>query len=103
MHKRTKRPIPKAKKNPLSKARRTMKPSTSATKSGLAKCPDCGVEYTAGAPHVMFCPAHTCNECGSSFSYALPVYDSRPESCDEDGNPMRLCEQCLAEVAEAFE
>lgn len=59
------------------------------------KCKDCGLEYQKDAPHYMFCSARTCSECLATFSYTLPVYDSRPESCDDDGNPIRLCEECL--------
>ena len=59
------------------------------------KCRDCGAEYDAGAPHNAFCPAKTCTECGASFGYVLPVYDSRPEAKDEEGNPPRLCDECL--------
>lgn len=60
-------------------------------------CDDCGGDYMAGAPHYMFCPAKMCTECGTSFSYTIPVYDSR--TVDEDGNPAprRLCHRCLAE------
>lgn len=60
-------------------------------------CPDCGAEYDRGAMHNMFCKAKACSECGTSFGYKLPVYDSRPESADEDGDPIRLCEECLEE------
>lgn len=60
-------------------------------------CPDCKTEYISGAPHNMFCPAKTCTECLGTFSYIIPVYDPRPESFDPDGNPVRLCEECLEE------
>ena len=58
-------------------------------------CKDCQRTYRAGAPHSMFCPAHTCRNCGSTFSYVLPIYDSRPEALDEESLPERRCDRCL--------
>ena len=65
----------------------------------MTKCKDCGCNYAVGAPHNMFCPAKTCRECDSTFSYVIPVYDSRPEALDEDGLPERRCDRCLDEAA----
>lgn len=53
-------------------------------KPGYIICPDCGAEYMTGKPHAMFCPAHTCEECGTSFREVIEP--------DEDGR--RLCEGC---------
>ena len=64
-------------------------------------CPDCKCEYTAGAPHGMFCSARTCRNCGTTFSYTIPVYDSRPEALDEDGLPERRCDKCLEDSPNA--
>ena len=61
------------------------------------RCKDCGRKYQAGAPHTMFCPAHTCNECGTSFGYVLPPYDSRTKPIT------RLCDNCLNERLDAEE
>lgn len=61
------------------------------------KCADCGLSYKAGAPHNMFCHAKTCDECGTTFSYALPVYDSRVKPV------IRLCDTCLNERLDADE
>ena len=58
------------------------KPKT--PKPGYAICTDCGAEYKIGAPHQMFCEAHTCEECGSSFNTVL----------DKDDNARRLCDRC---------
>lgn len=56
-------------------------------KAGYTICGDCGAEYKTGYSHVMFCPAHTCDECGSSFSHVV-------QDCpDEKGK--RICEDCL--------
>lgn len=66
-------------------------------KPAKVKCPDCGGTYIAGAPHTMFCPAHTCTECGSSFGYVLPIWDSRVKP------PERRCEECTAEGLDAAE
>ena len=72
-----------------------------ATVNTQVKCPNCGREYRAGAPHRMFCPATHCRNCGTNFGYVLPVYDSRPEALDEDGLPERRCEKCLDEVEDS--
>lgn len=53
------------------------------------KCPNCGKTYTLGQPHRMFCPACTCDECGTTFGYPLPVYDSRVTPV------LRKCDRCL--------
>lgn len=59
-----------------------------AVKPGFVACPDCGAQYKAGMPHVMFCKAHTCDECGASFPFVLDA--------GEDGR--RLCETCEFEA-----
>lgn len=85
---------------PTDRARegKPMKKKQSVKKKSLkVKCSDCGAMYTAGAQHAMFCPAHTCSECGSSFSYSLPIYDSREKP------PIRLCDNCLNERLDAEE
>jgi hypothetical protein len=61
------------------------------------KCPDCKRSYQAGAPHNAFCPVKTCSECGTSFGYVIPVYDSRVKP------PIRLCDTCLNERLDAEE
>lgn len=55
------------------------------------KCSDCGATYDEGALHTMFCVAHTCSECGTSFSRVLPVTGT-----DDEGEDERLCPECLA-------
>lgn len=60
---------------------------TKKTKAGYIKCADCGAEFKLGMPHTMFCPAHTCDECGSSFGSVVQ------EDPDQPGK--RLCENCL--------
>jgi len=64
-------------------------------KKGYTICKDCGKEYMIGAPHNAFCSAKTCNECGTTYSYVIPVYDSRVDP------PIRKCVECLEEEAEA--
>ena len=70
------------------------KKKTKKQKIKRVKCSDCNAEYQLGAPHGMFCHAKTCTECGTTFGYVLPIYDSRPEAYDSVGNPSRLCEEC---------
>lgn len=53
------------------------------------KCPDCGAMFKVGAPHAMFCPARTCDFCGTSFGHVLDVYDSRTNP------PQRKCDRCI--------
>ncbi len=53
------------------------------------KCKDCGAEYREDAPHYMFCPAHTCDFCGTSFHYVVQIYDSR------ETPPQRKCDRCM--------
>lgn len=60
-------------------------------KKGYTFCKDCGKEYMIGAPHHAFCEAKTCSECGTTYSYVIPVYDSRVKP------PVRKCEECLGE------
>jgi len=55
-------------------------------KPGYTVCGDCGAEYKIGAPHMMFCPSHTCDECGSSFS----------EVVMENSDGRRVCDCCRA-------
>jgi hypothetical protein len=66
-------------------------------KKNTVKCPDCGCSYKIGMPHAMFCLAHTCDECGDSHSYVIPVYDSWVKP------PIRLCDDCLNERLNAEE
>ena len=60
---------------------------TKKPKPGYTVCPDCGAQYKIGAPHMMFCPKHTCNECGSSFSHLVQN--------DPDEKGKCICEDCL--------
>jgi transcription elongation factor Elf1 len=54
-------------------------------KKGFSICPDCGAEFKTGIPHTMFCEAHTCDNCGNSYSYVV-----------EKGNDgQRFCQKCL--------
>jgi DNA-directed RNA polymerase subunit RPC12/RpoP len=53
-------------------------------KSSRVKCPDCGATYTAGAPHILFCPVRTCDRCGTSFSAVIEP--------NKDGE--RICPTC---------
>jgi DNA replicative helicase MCM subunit Mcm2 (Cdc46/Mcm family) len=76
--------------------RLTSKAKTKA-KEVKVKCKDCGATFVAGAMHYMFCPARTCSECGTTFSYALPVYDSRVTPV------IRLCEDCTQEALDREE
>lgn len=54
---------------------------------GYVICPDCGAEYLKDKPHIMFCVAHTCEECTTSFSDVVPVVKKR-----------RLCTDCQDEL-----
>jgi len=71
--------------------------TTSEKATAKVKCKDCGRSYQAGAMHSMFCPARTCDECGSTFSFVIPVYDSRVKP------PIRLCDNCLNDRLDAEE
>jgi DNA-directed RNA polymerase subunit RPC12/RpoP len=66
-------------------------------KKGYMRCPDCNKQYKIGAPHTMFCEAHTCSECGTSFKYALPIWDSRVTP------PERRCEDCTLDSLDSEE
>lgn len=55
----------------------------------LTKCPDCGVEYELGQPHIAFCPAHTCDVCGSSYGYVVNQQDR------SDTGKTRVCDECV--------
>ncbi len=66
-------------------------------KKGYTICKDCGNEYRIGAPHNVFCAAKTCSECGTTYSYVVPVYDSRVEPS------IRKCMGCLADELDAEE
>lgn len=68
------------------------------SKIEILTCPDCTRTYTQGAPHRMFCAARTCRNCGTTYGHILPVYDSRPDALDEEGQPERLCDNCLEEL-----
>lgn len=54
-------------------------------KPGYTLCLDCARPYKIGAPHMMFCEAHTCEQCGTSFSTALA----------KDSEGKRICDTCL--------
>jgi len=54
-------------------------------KPGFVLCPDCGVTYKDWAPHLMFCPAHTCDGCGTSYVHVI----------EPDKQGTRICERCL--------
>ena len=53
-------------------------------KKGFTVCADCGGQYKIGAPHYMFCPAKSCEECGTTFSHII----------EKGGEGRRLCENC---------
>ena len=55
-----------------------------ADKKQRVTCPDCGATYTAGAPHMMFCAAHTCTECGTSYGYTIT----------KEADGARICDKC---------
>jgi hypothetical protein len=59
------------------------------------KCEECGAEYDAGASHAMFCSAHTCTQCGTSYGYPLNVTGE-----DAEGNEERVCQKCEDENEE---
>lgn len=59
-------------------------------KEGFTICPDCGAEYKIGAPHMMFCQAHTCDLCASSF----------PDVLQTNENGVRMCDACWDDDAE---
>jgi len=61
-----------------------MPKKSKAPKPGFTRCPDCGATYKIGAPHQMFCAAHTCENCGSSFSEAI----------EPDADGRRVCNRC---------
>jgi hypothetical protein len=57
----------------------------------MNKCPDCGA---AGrildlSLHKRFCPAHTCDICGSTVSYIIPIQKR------EDSGDTRVCHECI--------
>lgn len=54
-------------------------------KPGYTVCPDCGGQYKIGAPHMMFCEAHTCEQCGTSYSSVIA----------KDSEGKRICDSCL--------
>jgi prepilin-type N-terminal cleavage/methylation domain-containing protein len=54
---------------------------------GYVTCPDCGADYVKDKPHIMFCVAHTCEHCGTSFSEVVPIVKLR-----------RLCVDCQDEL-----
>ena len=58
-------------------------------KSSKVTCPDCGAKYSAGAPHTMFCPAHTCDVCGTSYNYVVGQQDR------SDTGETRVCYNCV--------
>ena len=58
-------------------------------KPGYVICPDCNGEYKEGLPHVMFCEAHTCEECGTSYRNVVEKVDGH-----------RVCEKCLERAEE---
>ncbi len=57
------------------------KNKTKKPKKGFSICSDCGAEYMTGRPHMMFCEAHTCEDCGSSFGHVI----------EKDGDGRRVC------------
>lgn len=57
-----------------------------APKQPMVKCPDCGVEYVAGAAHEMFCEAKTCVRCGATYRDLSDLHTM------EDG---KVCDDCL--------
>ena len=59
-------------------------PKEKKLKPGYTKCPDCGGQYKIGMPHTMFCEAHTCENCGTSFGQVV----------EKDADGRRVCEQC---------
>jgi DNA-directed RNA polymerase subunit M/transcription elongation factor TFIIS len=71
----------------MSKVRNVKKKSS--TKAERMKCADCGNEYDFGAPHRMFCPAHTCDVCGNSYGYVVMIQDR------QDAGKTRVCENCV--------
>lgn len=62
-------------------------------KSKRVTCPDCGATYAEGALHGMFCAAHTCSECQTTYGYSL-----MKSGKDDEGNETRICEKCLTEL-----
>ena len=64
-----------------------MPPKRKTPKPGFTRCPDCGGDYKIGAPHQMFCAAHTCEDCGSSFPDVIPA----------DSAGRRVCIRCQDE------
>lgn len=73
------------------------KKATKKIKKGYTTCPDCQGQYKIGMPHSAFCPTHVCSECGDSYGYALPVWDSR------ENPPIRLCDNCTQDRLDAEE
>jgi hypothetical protein len=53
-------------------------------KRGYRVCADCGGQFKDGAPHQMFCPAKSCEDCGTTFS----------EVIEKDVDGRRICEGC---------
>lgn len=64
---------------------RSQKSEVRSQKPLRVTCHDCGGSYAAGAPHMMFCEAHTCEECGSSFSNVV----------EKNGEGQRVCDRCI--------
>jgi hypothetical protein len=60
-------------------------------KAGYVICPDCDAQYKAGAPHGGFCPAKTCDECGTTVGYVLV------KGAIEEGR--RICNNCADRIS----
>jgi len=73
----------------MSKKQSAVSSQQSAPRPGWTICPDCGREYKIGMPHTMFCKAHACEYCGTSFSALVPKNDAGK----------RICEDCELEAA----
>jgi rRNA maturation endonuclease Nob1 len=54
-------------------------------------CKDCGAKYLVGAAHIMFCPAHTCDICGTTYGHVVHQQDRREEGL------VRVCDNCVEE------
>lgn len=67
------------------------KASNKAAKQPVKKfitCNDCGDKYEQGTPHVAFCSARTCPDCGTTYDYIL------------NGD---ICDECCSEVLFEYE
>ena len=67
----------------ISVVRRKVKSEAAKEEKPRITCPDCGAKYVSGMPHMMFCAAHTCTECGTSYVYTITKESDGARICDK--------------------